>query len=329
MTDQLEALFADLRSDTVQSVRPPGTDAARRTVHRRRQTRLAAVAGAAVLTLTGGAVWAGHPGADLPSPVVGPGTTDVVTAARAVVDESVGSVATVEGSGRLDGTAFGEDTGSSGDYSIFVACATPDAVNLMLVTIHTPGTARGLAAEWVPCDRSPKLTRIRFHLPRLTTIKVSLTADTVDDSKLGYAYKVVADVLDPVEEPSELSEANASRALDLVRTAGGTGSLQSYTSETDLAVWVGKYDMTTTYLRIACAGPGAVRAVAISLGTQAGPVDPIVGPVLAERTVRCTAEGATVKVPLTIPALGSLGLELRPDATARNKVGLAITVDDA
>jgi hypothetical protein len=327
MTDQLEALFADLRAETIPEVRPPGTSAVRRTVRRRRQTRTTVIAGTAVLVLTGGAVWSVHPGAGIHTPATALGRPDAVSVARDAVNENVGSIAVVGGSDWLNGTAFGQASAAPGEYSIFVACATAGAVNLMQVSIGTGDPARTLKAQWVPCDRSPKPTRIEFRAPRLTVLQVSLTADTPDGSKVGYAYRVVADVLDAVPEASATSTANALHALEKVRAAGGSGSAQAYTSEVDLALWAGKFHRGTVFLRLTCAGPGTVQMQARRMGLDAGLTDPVTGPVLAKRTLRCTAAGATAKVPLTLPAEGSVGLELQPDGKARNKAGYATTID--
>jgi hypothetical protein len=48
--------------------------------------------------------------------------------------------------------------------------------------------------------------------------------------------------------------------------------------------------------------------------------------VLAVRTVPCAAR-TPVQVPLTLPVEGSVGIELVPDAAARDKAGYATAID--
>ena len=211
MTDRIEEMFADLRVGAVPAVRPPGTDAARRTVSRRRSRRSAAT-GAAVLALIGGVTWSARPGDTPPAPAV-----------------AVSPIA-----GRPD------------------AAATP----------------------------------------------------------------------------SDVTRANAQRALQRITALGARFSPRPATSEVDRSVWAGRFRVPhPSTLRVVCFGPGSVRAVAVSVGTQGNPDSPAVGPVLAERLLRCTAQGASVEVKLQIPRGSGVAVRLESDAAARNRAGYAVAVD--
>jgi hypothetical protein len=89
---------------------------------------------------------------------------------------------------------------------------------------------------------------------------------------------------------------------------------------------VARFKGGTSVLRLACAGPGSVRAVAVSLGPDGGPESPAEGPVLADRTLRCTPEGATDVVPVTIPRNSGVAVRFTPDDMARDEAGYAVTM---
>ena len=99
------------------------------------------------------------------------------------------------------------------------------------------------------------------------------------------------------------------------------------TSETDVAGWTGKFGPGRASVRVTCAGPGSVRVTARWLAVDARAVNPGTGPVVAERTLRCAAVATAIEVPLALPATGWVGVELRPDASARNRAGFAVAVD--
>ena len=107
MTDQLEDLFADLRSETLTEIRPPGVTAARQTVRRRRTTTSVA-AGAAVLAIAGGVGWlsltASRPSPNMPDAPVQQRSTesdDLPTASLAAVHERLPGTTAIGASSRL------------------------------------------------------------------------------------------------------------------------------------------------------------------------------------------------------------------------------------
>ncbi|MBG0567894.1 hypothetical protein [Actinoplanes aureus] len=77
MSDMLEELLTDLRESAVREIRPPGAEAARRTVRRRRVTKAAASACAVLVAVGGAFVLVDRPGTEKtpaaisPSPSIG------------------------------------------------------------------------------------------------------------------------------------------------------------------------------------------------------------------------------------------------------------------
>ena len=92
MPDDLTPLFADLRRQALPRVRPPGADAARRTVHRR-ATVQAATAAAALLAAGGSFLYAQRPGTDgTVTPAAPPSASTMAFVSGEPIPESSGAV---------------------------------------------------------------------------------------------------------------------------------------------------------------------------------------------------------------------------------------------
>lgn len=132
--DETRAVFADLRSSELPHVRPPGTEAVRTTVRRRKTTRMATIAGCAVLAV--GGVWLGLSMSGTPSTPAAPldrTTTEWGQIAAALMPPQ-GTPGFVAGaSGPLDATVRDVDESASlGGYRLRVTCAGAGAIHVRL-----------------------------------------------------------------------------------------------------------------------------------------------------------------------------------------------------
>lgn len=196
MTDRLDDMFAVLRADTIARVRPPGADAARRTLRQRRTVRTIgataclAVAGAFAVPLA----WAPAPDAD-------PG---------AVLDRQRRAAAVLPGAPDYRHQRGAQDVvGGDGEvatklmvggrYTLRLACVGSGRVTLSLET----GPGQRVGGATARCTTAGAVVAAPFEVAVTMQIVIRLAGSRARGA--GYAYSV------------ELSERDRQR---LVATAG-------------------------------------------------------------------------------------------------------------
>ncbi|MBM2620583.1 hypothetical protein JIG36_34285 [Actinoplanes sp. LDG1-06] len=142
MPDPLNSLFDDLRRDTLPQVRPPGAEAARRTVHRRATVRAAALA--AVVIAVGGTWIVSQRNLDgtiTPAASASASTyaSDMLWRGRA--DKTEIAAALVPGASHSDVMAeHDQDVGleaDGGNYRLRVGCAGPAPLPVTVMVNET------------------------------------------------------------------------------------------------------------------------------------------------------------------------------------------------
>jgi hypothetical protein len=255
--------------------------------------------------------------------------------AGTTLNDSVATTPVAEGTGWL--TATQETSMRPGDqvvpqagrYLLFVACASDHPVELV-VDLSRDGDQTPLASQTVQCfgTTPSQPTRQALHLPdqHLKSITIRVASVGRPSGQIGYAYKLVSDLPDTAPAPSGTTTANATRALARLMAGWPEYAPQAVTSEVDRSVWVGRLDSETADLRLACAGPGTVRVVAIRVGPDATPDGPLVGDLITDYTMHCTAAGLTATVPMKITGKTGVRAQLYPDPDARNRAGYAVGI---
>ncbi len=174
MTDQLDDLFRDLRAETLTTVRPPGTGAARRTLRRRRRNRAAGAAACLAVAGVGGV------GAHLLGPVGEPEVGDRPDQAAAAVGPAVG--ARFSGHGAATSAVVASGLVLAGHYTIALSCLGPGRVTL---TVRVGDAEMGSTSARCGDGR---VSRAVFTLPDTLTATAELSADDGADGRAGYAY---------------------------------------------------------------------------------------------------------------------------------------------
>lgn len=205
MPDQLEELFAELRTETVPRLRPPGAEAARRTVRRRRDRRTTVLTSAVLVVVAGAAIGVGR--AELSDPA-DPSAKDLArmaAQARKVVAQDAqqpvlfadqGPVrakytrthAVQAGSFLFDASCIGIAVDSGGSEVTFVVSRAPvdeQDYNLELIEVN------------VPCSPDPEVSaqpfRVRARTDLVITVKYATGA-----AKAGFAYRVMSAIGPPL-----------------------------------------------------------------------------------------------------------------------------------
>jgi hypothetical protein len=206
MTDRLEQLFADLRSESLNRLVPPGPDQARRTARRRRAAAASAGAAVAVTAVVSGALLlGGHPPA--PAPAAPPPSSaelfppqpqpDAVVESRmAVAGDALGDPNQHPYIMSTDGvvTADYEDDVNdipAGSYHLFVYCAGTGKIDL-LVKAEMYGN-RKLAAGTVTCSERPVPGKFAVKQPYDGYLRVFLHGDEQAAGHAAFSFKFVRD----------------------------------------------------------------------------------------------------------------------------------------
>jgi hypothetical protein len=307
VTDQLEDLFADLRADTLTQVRPPGVEAARRTVHRRRTTR--AVGGAAFVAL----IAAGGIGSHLlgPLPFGQGGEPDPAMLAkrqsRAATAVGLGADDKRQTPRGMQGIAAAGviATGllAAGTYTVRLACAGPGRLTALFRVRATPGaTARLVDSSTQDCAvRVPAVQT--FTLAENAAIEAELRPDGGAAGRAGYAFTLT------------LHDSDRQRLSDEVarRLRPDFGTVLDETAEPMLYETAGPIRNTTLSagryrLRYACSGVGGVR---VTVGVRgAGRVS------TSSTMVTCGSSGPVTTFPFEIRPGDTLATAAEPDADA-------------
>jgi hypothetical protein len=338
VTDQLEDLFADLRTETMTQIRPPGTTAARQTVRRRRTTTSVA-ASAAVLAIAGGVGWLSLPDNSV-KPVERPSSdpTELPAIALAAVHERISGTTVVESDGPLDGVVVDSADTVAGPYFLFVACAGLASGWIRVSVSGSPAGSESpfdldgrMAAErTVPCGDPPEPVLISLTLPAEGALAIELTPSPEADGHAGYAYSLIAADRPPTG-PGMTSAAllkSAARAIantspDDTAYRDAAGASTAFTSYLDRAkVPPGAYT-----LRAVCTGQGTLTVSAVNT-TDAGPADPSGGSPLATWPIDCGNDPEVATRHLAF-ATGLIAIAVLPDAAARKGAayGISLTRD--
>jgi hypothetical protein len=323
MPDQLEELFAELRSDTINRIQPPGVEAAHRTVRRRRVTSAVAVV-AAVAVIAGGATTVGS------HVLTGRTPTATNSTAPSPVLLVERKLAGRGAAGKADRTkvAMLPDTGKStftgvaaGDYALYLACAH-DGLLTADVRIGTKSVAGGS----VECSDDPLLTELRFTVPRkdtTVTVAVSGQDNVVYGLKLVAPDPVGADPSHESPPPSEESTFNAQQSAQLLTasgTAGSAGPLE-VTTEATQPFALGTFRPGSWDINYACYGPGTLTVIITATPVGGGT------PVTSEDPVDCTEEGTLRNgSPTIIDSRSTITISASADAAADNHAGWAYAV---
>ena len=194
MTDQLEDLFADLRADTLTRIRPPGAEAVRHTLHRRRTTKSL---GAAAFV----AVVAGGIGSHLlgPLPSTETGAPDPATLAKRQSRAAGAAGIDPDGQTRPARSAQGVAAAGivatellvAGTYTLRLACVGPGRLTALLRVQPAPGVAADLVESSTQrCDAGAAATTT-FTLTADATIETELRPDDHAAGRSGYALRLI------------------------------------------------------------------------------------------------------------------------------------------
>jgi hypothetical protein len=318
VTDQLEDLFADLRTDTLTQVRPPGIEAAHRTVHRRRTTK--AVGGAAFFAV----IAAGGLGSHLLGPLpFGPaGDPDPATLAkrqgRAATEVGLGTGDSRQTLRSMQGIAAAGVIATgllvAGTYTLRLACTGPGRLTALFRVKDAPGvTAQLVNSSTQDCAASKPAVRT-FTLAENAAIEAELRPDGDAADQAGYAFTLTLHGADL----QRLSD-DAARRLrpdprkGLVEIGGPTHKVE-----------IGERGITTlsagSYrLRYACSGVGRVRVtVGVRGADRAAP---------SSSSVTCGSSGPATTFPFEIRPGDALVTALEPDDDAVGQSAYAELVE--
>ncbi|GID97005.1 hypothetical protein ACFQFC_20540 [Amorphoplanes digitatis] len=335
MPDQLEALFADLRAETLPHVRPPGTEAARHTVRRRRTRRTVATA-AVALTVAGGLAAANLP-TERQRPVSpAERMNDLVDAARLALDDQLpkltGRLETgaVEAGGRL---AFAGVT--PGGYTMAVTCAGPGLITIDIEQARNADESAVLGRRIVPCAESPVVAVTPILITFKGPVLVSVAGNWQAAGNAVYAVKLGDDgpsgddaLHDDDAAAADESIRNADRAAEVLTSAGATSPLRVTTEQMRTRQATGYARPGNLELRFACAGPGSLNLTVAAVPPGGVPTSDhqalLSLDVLCDRSPWLTKEDV-----LSLPADTTLMIIVVPDGPARNHAGWAYQVSPA
>lgn len=337
MNDQFDKLFANLRTQTLHEIRPPGTDAARRTVRRRQGivTSIGAVVavGAVVSAM---AVAGGHlpNGGAAAAPSASPDFSEfppqpdpaqaarMAAAERAMGDpEKLPWVMATTGVMTDDGYENHVNDMPADDYQLFVYCVGKGTVDVVVKAGNYGDTK--LAAGTVACAETPVPGQLTVRQPVDGYLRIFMRGDRRAAGKAGFAFKFVrtAELKDPA---SAASTANANAAAQLLAGAGVPGA-KKVTTESDKTL--DEPRPAGNYLAsFACAGPGKVSFIVRSAKTLRDGTVATDGQTRTAVTHECTAAGKFTKnVAMSLPGDSAFTITAEADAAARNKAGWAYT----
>lgn len=198
--EETRAAFAELRATELVHVRPPGTQAVRTTVRRRRTTRVVTVAGCAALAVAGGAIAAANmlPRQSAPAPMIGaqPSVepTDALGWAQ-LADDALG-----EGVGRPKWLAHALspiDTvthdvayaGTHSAYNLTITCAGAGTVHVK-VAVGTHAAEADLACGATKSEAQDATKVLALPVGDSAAHQVAVTIEPDGDAvnKAGFAY---------------------------------------------------------------------------------------------------------------------------------------------
>jgi hypothetical protein len=319
VTDQLEDLFADLRTDTLTAIRPPGTEAARRTVHRRRTTK--AVGGAAFVAV----IAAGGIGSHLLGPLpFGPaGDRDPATLAkrqgRAATQVGLGTGDSRQSPRSMQGIAAAGviATGllAAGTYTLRLACVGPGRLTALFRVKDAPGvTAHLVNSSTQDCGASKPAVRT-FTLAESAAIEAELRPDGDAADQAGYAFTLTLHDADLQRLSDDVARRLRPDPLKGMAEIGGPTHKVEIGGERGVTTLsAGSYR-----LRYVCSGVGRVRVtVGVRGADRAAP---------SSRTVTCDSSGPVTTFPFEIRPGDGLVTAIEPDDDAVGQSAYAALVE--
>jgi hypothetical protein len=262
--DRLAEVFTRFRSEAQEEIRPPGTDAARRSAHRRRTIRIACVAAAVTLVGATAAVMTVD-GSDLPPtavyPTLGqPELAELVTRARVAVAGSADASHTIgEAMAGTQTITSGFGSGGSspnrlprGEYDLTARCLGRGTVD---VVWDAPGPVSGNVRAVCGGDT----VRARFATRIEGLIRIKFKPDAEAAGRAGIAVSIT--------DPILASLRYLARDGLVGPRFGDSGTLTGPVGNTDRT----GFAPGTYMLRFACRGRGSVTA-ALTVGTKTGSI---------------------------------------------------------
>ncbi|KUL30185.1 hypothetical protein [Actinoplanes awajinensis] len=247
MTDQLERLFADLRSETMPRIVPPGVEAARGTVRRRRHRRTAVVtAGLAVLVAAGlGFGVPAHLTTSAPTPATLTNAERDALAAQAA--ERVGLTPDETLLGHSFGQAFHVTHQLvTGDYLVKMVCVGAQGH----ADVRVAGSVTTLTCSATPAVISVPLTVGEPDLVGRTDVLVDVRPNAVATGRTAVAYLI--------EMGSGSQDRLRTAATDAIGAAGTAGEVSTMSDFITSSGGSGLTDATM--------GPGNYRLIAACVG---------------------------------------------------------------
>ncbi|MFI5933209.1 hypothetical protein [Actinoplanes sp. NPDC051494] len=350
MTDQLEQLLKQARTESLREVLAPGTDQVRRTVRRRRGILAGTGAVVAVGVIASGIALAGGGGGGgdvapiAPLPVAPPPPSaelwvpegplpspDPVLESRfAAADAALGDrqkepfVMGTTGVVSPDYENHVNDMAAD-DYQLYVYCGGKGTIDVVVKAGQAGDTK--LAAGTVECADRPDPEPLAFTQPVTGYLRVFLSGDKQASDKGAFSFKFVR-VADLVVPASAESVANAEKAARLL-TAAGVSAPEKVTTERDKAVDsphpAGDYRAS-----FGCAGPGTMSFIIRSGKTLRDGTVATNGQTQTAVSYRCTAAGKITKdVAMKLPAGSAFTVTAEADDPARDRAGWAWAITPA
>lgn len=274
MSDRFEQLFEQARPDAIRTIRPPGTEAVRRTVRRRRR-RTVLFAAVAVLAVLGGVTVLRQPGPGrIDEPVNG-----VTSAPHAVVDTDKLAAQAHAALGKAPSTpAVDRQAAVNQNYSqassrylggltLSAACAGDGSFTLVVSGIpgseSTSSEHVELARITVPCAADPKPVSTDFAADH-TYVNLGYELEDITpgtDSSAGFAYRIVSDTGEPLTDQDD--GANPTAALHLTSDAGYGAGLPMNGGEDQEDV-LPSHVTGKIRIAVACAGTGQLRVMLLT-----------------------------------------------------------------
>ena len=314
MTDQIERLFADLRAETIPSVRPPGIEPLRRAARRRRAV-VASAAAVVVLAVAGLATIVNSAGPkSVPAAVPAPsGPVYSTTFFQETLAEILGGDDRQREFGRIYDTLSGEPIVSrrellGGTYQMLVTCYGSGSVGLTLST----------AAPWssvttLPCETTQVPVPIALTVPGDNgTVGLEITPHGAGAGQAAFGYRL------------KLSDADRARYQDTAQSLLPEFDLsrrQSFFMEDgdgsdDRTLEPGRYRIWA-----ACVGFGGAVLTVGEASDEGTPTN------VESQAVRCTESGGEpVKIVYDLTTKG-LSTQLTPDEEAAGRAAGAILVE--
>jgi hypothetical protein len=314
VTDHLDRFFADLRTEAMAEVRPPGTAAARRTV-RRRRIGASAVAGVVLAVVVAG-VAIGARGGDQTEPARPPAPAGELSKWANQVTLAVGVNHQNGPANVLTSTGAGEMHSAhsviGGTYEVEAACAGEG-----VVTVSFDVGAAAVATMALRCSSpiEPSVYTLAPVAASMGTIEVRAVPDAAAYGHAAIAYQMT------------LSDDDRTRLQNTARAAlPGDASASTTTSLLTVAAGVrdqgvrpGRYQAW-----FSCVGTGRVRLSAALVTDESRNLTTPAG----QWALTCGPVATVGSVTFTVPETGvdAVDVAVTPDAAATGQAAAAIRI---